>query len=104
MTRSVKRRLSHLEDSLPIPVTPERFVARAHRLAKRTRTKVESAMAAIAQDLSDSELDSLTAEFERIVFGSDTAARDAEKSKVLAAAGYPDWTNENQRQETDHQC
>ena len=61
-------------------------------------------MAAVAQDLSDNELDSLTAEFERIVFGSDAVARDAEKRKVLAAAGYPDWTNENEHEETDHQC
>jgi hypothetical protein len=60
-------------------------------------------MAAVAQNLSDAELDTLTAEFERIVFGADTAARDAATRETLAAAGYPDWTTQTECKET-HQC
>jgi hypothetical protein len=41
--------------------------------------------------VSDDELESLEAEFERMAFGDDTVARDAAKREVLAAAGYPDW-------------
>jgi hypothetical protein len=57
-------------------------------------------MAAVAQDLSDAELYSLTAEFERIVFGADTTARNAARRETLAAAGYPDWTIQPECQET----
>jgi len=45
------------------------------------------------KDLSDSELASLGAELERIVFGSDTATRDAARRATLAAAGFPDWSD-----------
>jgi hypothetical protein len=36
---------------------------------------------------------SLAAEFEQIVYGSDTAARDAAKREVFAAAGFPVWND-----------
>ena len=49
-------------------------------------------MNALPKDLSDGELESLGAEFELIVFGSDTAVRDAAKCEVLAAAGFPVWS------------
>ncbi len=49
-------------------------------------------MDTLLKDLSDGELASLGAEFEQIVFGSDTAARDAAKREVFAAAGYPIWS------------
>ena len=50
-------------------------------------------MDTLLKRLSDGELASLEAEFEQIVFGSDTAARDAAKREVLAAAGYPVWSS-----------
>ena len=50
-------------------------------------------MTSLLKDVSDGELESLAAEFERLAFGSDTVARDAAKRKVFAATGYPDWTN-----------
>jgi hypothetical protein len=43
------------------------------------------------KDVSDSELESLSAEIERTAFGSDTAARDAAKRTFFDEAGYPDW-------------
>jgi hypothetical protein len=48
-------------------------------------------MTNVLKEVGDSELDFLASELERIAFGDDTAARDAAKREVLAAAGYPDW-------------
>jgi len=88
MLRTVRRRVSRIEESIPGPTTAERFITRAHRLAKRTGGNFQSAISTLARDLSDVELDSVTGEFERIAFGSDTAARDAAKREAFAAAGY----------------
>jgi hypothetical protein len=52
---------------------------------------VASAMQSVISKISDDELERLEADFERIVFGDDTAARDAAKREALAAAGYPNW-------------
>jgi hypothetical protein len=51
------------------------------------------AMDRLIKEFSDSELESLGAELEQIVFGADTAARDAAKHEVLAAAGYSVWSD-----------
>ena len=91
MLASIKRRLSRVEEFLPVPITAEQFCGRVHRLAMRTDGNVESAMANLAMELNDLERASLTAELERIVFGSDTAARDAFKREVLTEGGYPVW-------------
>jgi len=91
MLRSIRRRLARVEEFLPLPMTAERFYARAQRHAKRTRRSVEDAISILAKDLSDDELDSVTAEFELMAFGSDTAARDAAKRETLLAAGYTGW-------------
>ncbi len=84
MLRSVKLRLSRIEEAIPIPITAELFVRRARRVAARAGASIDSAMASVAQDLSDGELDSLTAEFEQIAFGSDIAAHDAAKFDALS--------------------
>lgn len=91
MFRNVKRRLDYLEESLPL--NAERFITRACRLARRSGVSTSSAMDTLLKDLSDSEFHSLGAELEQIVFGSDTAARDAAKREVLAAAGLPVWSD-----------
>jgi hypothetical protein len=91
MLSSIRRRLSRVEESLPIPITAERFYARAQLQAKRTGGTVGDAIGTLAMDLSDGELESITTQFEQLAFGSDTAARDAAKRETLAAAGYPVW-------------
>ena len=91
MLRSINRRLSRVEESLPVPMTAERFYARAQQRARRTGGSVGDSIATLAKDLSDNELDSIAAEFEQIAFGSDTAARDAAKRETLVVAGYPVW-------------
>jgi len=73
--RSLKRRLAQIEELMPLPINAERFITRAHRLARRTGKNIQSAVAAVVQELSDAELESLTAEIEQTLFGSDTAAR-----------------------------
>jgi hypothetical protein len=88
MLRGLEHRLARIEASIPVPVTAAHFLARARQHARRTGVDVESAIATLAKDLSDAELDSITAEFEQVAFGSDTAARDAAKREALAAAGY----------------
>ena len=92
MLRTIRRRLSQIEEAIPLPVTAERFLDRAERHARRTGSSVDAAVEALVQDLSDRDLASLNAEFEQLAFGSDTAARDAMRSRVRAAAGYPSWT------------
>lgn len=101
MLHSIRRRLSRVEESLPLPITADRFQARVHRLAKCNSGNFDSARADLLKNLSDGELDSLTAELEQIAFGSDTAARDAAKREALAAAGYPAWdpSDEEPREE-----
>ena len=91
MMHSIRRRLSRVEEFLPLPMTAERFYARAQQRARRTGGSVEDAIATLAKELSDDELDCIAAAFEQIAFGSDTAARDAAKREVFAAAGYPVW-------------
>jgi hypothetical protein len=87
--RGIDRRLSRLEESIPVALTAATFAARAHGLAKRSRLSISSAMDTLLKDLSDGELASLGAEFEQVAFGSDLAARDAAKREVFAAAGCP---------------
>jgi hypothetical protein len=76
-----------------VPMTADLFLARAEKHAQRTGTSLETAIQSLVGSVTDDDLDRLAAEFEWIAFGDDTAARDAAKRKVLAAAGYPDWTN-----------
>jgi hypothetical protein len=92
MLSSIRRRLSRVEEALPVPLTAATFTTRAYRLARRSGMSTSSAMDTLLEDLSDGELASLGAELEQIAFGSDTAARDAAKREVLAAAGYPVWS------------
>ena len=49
------------------------------------------AFEALVRNVSDDELERLSAELERIAFGDDIAARDAAKREAFAAAGCPDW-------------
>jgi hypothetical protein len=91
MLRSIRGRLSRVEESLPVPMTAERFYARGQLHAKRTDGSVGDAIATVAKDLGDSEVVSITTQFEQIAFGSDTAARDAAKRETLGAAGHPVW-------------
>jgi hypothetical protein len=92
MLRGVGRRLSRLEESIPVPITPERFVARANEQARRAGSTYDAAVQNLARDLSNDELAKITAEFEQMLYGSDTAARDAARRAALAAAGYPVWS------------
>jgi hypothetical protein len=88
MLRGLERRLARVEALRPIPVTAERFLALSRRRVK-PGADVGSAMAKVAQELSDAELESLAAELEEMAFGSDTAARDAAKREFFAAAACP---------------
>ena len=77
---------------MPLPLTAERFMVRVNQRARRSGVSASSAMDTLLKDVSDDELASLEAEFEQMVYGSDTAARDAAKREVVAAAGYPVWS------------
>jgi hypothetical protein len=85
MLRDVRRRISNLEESIAVPITADRFLASAHGQA-RGGGSVTSAIATLAHDLSDGELNSLTAEFEQLAFGADTVARDAARHRALMTA------------------
>jgi hypothetical protein len=77
MLHRVRRRISNLEESISVPISAERFLSRAHEHARRAGVSVQAAIGTLAQDLSDGEVDSIAAELEQLVFGADTAARDA---------------------------
>jgi len=83
MLRNVSRRLDRIELAIPLPITRERFVARVRQHTQRTGAGLEAAIATLLRDLSDRQLASLGAEVEQVMFGSDIAARDAAKRKVL---------------------
>jgi hypothetical protein len=85
MLRNFSRRLDRIELAIPLPITRERFVARVRQHIQRTGAGLEAAIATLLRDLSDSELDSLRAEVEQVMFGSDVAARDAARLEVLRA-------------------
>jgi len=67
------------------------FFARAKAHARRSGTTFGSAFDSLLSKVSDDDLEHLTGDLERMAFGDDTAARDAAKREVLAAAGYPVW-------------
>jgi hypothetical protein len=90
MQRGIERRIGNLEEFL-LPLSAEVFCARVRTHARRTKTSFGSAFESLISKVSDDELETLEAEFERIAFADDTTARDAAKREVLAAAGYPDW-------------
>ncbi len=92
MLSAIRKRLAGVEECLPVPVTAERFYARAQQHASRFGGNVASAFAMLVKEPTDGQLESLAAEFEWLASGSDTAARDAAKREVFAAAGYPDWS------------
>jgi hypothetical protein len=83
MTRNISRRLDRIELAIPLPITRDRFVALVHRDMKRTGESLESVIGALIKDLGDQELDSLRAECEYAMFGSDVAARDAARQAFL---------------------
>jgi hypothetical protein len=90
MQRGIAGRIGSLEEFL-LPLSASVFLARVRTHARRSGTSFGSSFDSLISKVSDHELDLLATEFERIAFGDDTAARDAAKSEVLAAAGYPDW-------------
>ena len=83
MLRTINRRIARVEQTIPIPMTRDRLVALVHRDMKRTGESVESVIGVLIRDLGDRELDSLRAECELAMFGSDTAARDTWRREVL---------------------
>jgi hypothetical protein len=89
MQRGIARRIGSLEEFL-LPLSAEVFCARVRTHARRTKTSFGSAFESLISTVSDDELETLEAEFGRMAFGDDTAARDAAKREVLAA-GYPEW-------------
>lgn len=83
MLRVIQRRIARVEQAIPIPMTYDRFVALVHRDMKRTGESLEYVIDALIKDFSNGELDSLRAECEYAMFGSDVAARDAWRREVL---------------------
>jgi hypothetical protein len=83
MLRTIYRRIARVEQTIPIPMTRDRFVALVHRDMKRTGENLEPVIAALIKDFGDQELDSLRAECEHVMFGSNVAARDAWRREVL---------------------
>lgn len=67
-------------------LTAEVFMARAEKLARRTRTEYRAAVAKLCDELDDYDLDRIIAELERMVYGDDTAARDAARRRALESA------------------
>ncbi len=90
MLRNISKRLSRVEETIPLPFTPERFSARVQQRIRRTGESFDVAIKALLKDLNEAELHWLVEEGERAAFGSDTAARDEAKRKVLGEYYNPD--------------
>ena len=90
MQRGMARRIAKLAEAV-LPLSAAVFVARVRTHARQKRMDYWAAFDAMVRTVSDDELERLAAEFERIAFGDDIAARDAAKLEVFAAAGIPDW-------------
>ena len=77
---------------VPVQIeTADLFLARAEKHARRAGTSLETAIQSLVGSVTDGDLHCLAAEFERIAFGDDLAARDAAKREALVAAGYSVW-------------
>ena len=87
MQRGIVRRIGSLEEFL-LPFSASVFIARVRTHARRSGSTFGLAFDSLICKASDDELETLEAEFGRMAFGDDTAARDAAKREVLAAAGY----------------
>jgi hypothetical protein len=72
------------------------FLARVKERVRLAGTRFEAAIEPLLGALSDDELDRLAGEFEQIMFGGDTAARDAAKSSYYQRLQRcPTWTNDS---------
>jgi hypothetical protein len=49
MLSSIRRRLGRVEEFLPVPMTAERFYARANQYARRTGGSVSDAIATLGE-------------------------------------------------------
>jgi len=67
-------------------LTADVFMARAEKLARRMGTDYRAAVAKLGEELDDYDLDRLIAELERMVYGGDTAARDAARRRAFETA------------------
>ena len=76
MLGGAKRRISILERSIPVWMTPERFLARAEELSRLTGTSYDDAFHSLAASLSEPDLDRLVEEFIQLACGDDMGARD----------------------------
>ena len=85
MLRAVGHRITILE-RFARGLTADVFMARAEKLARRMGTDYRAAVAKLGNELDDYDLDRLIAELERMVYGDDTAARDAARRRALETA------------------
>lgn len=83
MLRTLSRRLTRVAETVPLPLTLVRFTDRVQQRMRWTGESFDSAVANLLEDLSEAELQLLCEECEHAVFGSDTAARDEAKRRVL---------------------
>jgi hypothetical protein len=67
-------------------LTADVFMARAEKLARRMRMDYRAAVAKLGEELDDYDLDRLIAELERMVYGDDTAVRDAARRRAFETA------------------
>jgi hypothetical protein len=76
MFSRTKRRMSVLERSIHIPMTADRFLARAEEVVRLTGSSIDEAFRSLVASLKDHELDHLTDELLDQIFGDDIAARE----------------------------
>jgi hypothetical protein len=84
MPSSLSDRIARLERCSQFPPEARLFLERAYAHARRTYCSFGEAAKFVAGKVGDQELEILAEQFERIVFGSDTAARDAAKQEAFA--------------------
>lgn len=85
MLRGVRHRITTLE-RYARGLTADVFMAHAEKLARRMGTDYRAAVAKLGNELDDYDLDRLIVELELMVYGDDTAARDAARQRALETA------------------
>lgn len=85
MLRGVRHRITMLE-RFARGLTADVFMARAVKLARRMRIDYRAAVRKLGDELDDYDMDRVIDELEQMVYGDDTAARDAARQRASEAA------------------
>ncbi len=81
--RNIRRRLLRVEETIPLPFTPERFSARVQKRMKQTGESFDVATKNLMRGLTEAELEWIVAEGERAELMLSPAEIEAARLEVF---------------------